>query len=248
MHAGVGAAQFTSLAHDSHNPAFAWPGGTHAPAMHSRVVVQVPSPSWIPQTFPFVSQTAVRQARAPEVSEQGIGSVPPLAIFGSQVPGPGMLLHHSVAPHSASVKQAVPQAPLVALQNGPLCVPVMQLVSFAHLPHVPATSLQYGFAEVGQGLLALDPLSPLQGTQVPLAVLHTGSAAVAQFAALVHWTQDPALPPVSTHTGLVAVGQGSPVAVPKLPVQAAHLSLCRLRCCWRCKCRRCPWSYRRSHR
>jgi hypothetical protein len=60
LHAGVGAAQFVSLAQGSHLSLFA-PVVMHCPAMHSGVVVQPASPSLMPHTFPLGSQTPVVQ-------------------------------------------------------------------------------------------------------------------------------------------------------------------------------------------
>ena len=60
LQAGVGAVQFVSLAHGSHLSVFV-PVVTHTPAMHSGVVVHPGSPSLMPHTFPFGSQTPVVQ-------------------------------------------------------------------------------------------------------------------------------------------------------------------------------------------
>jgi hypothetical protein len=122
------------------------------------------------------------------------------------------LSHQLPEPHSASVKQVVPQAPVVWLQYGPLCVPAVQSVSLAHAPQVPEEA-QYELAELGQASVAVEPLSPLQTTPVSVVASHTGVAA-AQAALEVHCTHAPALAPPSTHAGSAAVGHGSVPATP----------------------------------
>jgi hypothetical protein len=71
------------------------------------------------------------------------------------------------------VEHVVPHAPVVLLQYGPACVPVVQSVSLPHLPQVPAEA-QYGRVELGHESVALEPLSPLHTTQVSVATSHTG--------------------------------------------------------------------------
>jgi hypothetical protein len=47
------------------------------------------------------------------------------------------LLHHIPTPHWASLKHALPHAPVMMLQNGPAC-PAPQFASLAHTLHAPA--------------------------------------------------------------------------------------------------------------
>jgi hypothetical protein len=87
----------------------------------------------------LVSHTAETQARAPRPAVHvppGTGS--PFDTFGWHWPVPERSLHQLPAPHSASVKQTFPHAPVDVLQNGPGCVPVVQSTSVAHFPQVPA--------------------------------------------------------------------------------------------------------------
>jgi hypothetical protein len=108
LHVGVGVVQSASLAHASHVPARA-PLATQVVDTHACVATATtqvpPGTSW------------------------------PFDTLGWHMPAPARSLHQSPAPHSASVKHA--------------------------LPHAPVVVLQYGLAAEGQGLVAEDPLSPL---------------------------------------------------------------------------------------
>jgi hypothetical protein len=145
LQAGVGAAQFVSLAQGSHLSLFA-PVVMHCPAMHSGVVVQPGSPSLMPHTFPLVSQTPVVQTSVAAAAVQvpfsvgfvcgasvGIG----VAFASVGVHLPRASSHQLPAPHSASVVQVVVQAPVVVSQNGPGCVPVVHWLLSVHLMHAP---------------------------------------------------------------------------------------------------------------
>jgi hypothetical protein len=76
-------------------------------------------------------------------------------------------------PHSASLKQVVPHAPVPTLQNGPACVPTVQSVSAVHVVHAPAAE-QSGFAVLGQALGPPEPLSPTQAMHCLFAGLQIG--------------------------------------------------------------------------
>jgi hypothetical protein len=134
------------------------------------------------------------------------------------------LLHQLPAPHSASVKQTLPQAPLAMLQKGPACAApgAVQSVSAPHLPQAPLV-MQYGIAPSGQALVAATALSPLHAAHV-LFARQTG-AVPAQSADVLHAAHAPALGPPVTQTGLPAAGQGRVVAAPKFPLHAAQISL-----------------------
>jgi hypothetical protein len=83
-------------------------------------------------------------------------------------------------PHSESSVQPGPQAPVVVLQINPAGSPV-QSAFVAHMPQVPAVApvvKQCGALLAAQGSVAVEPRSPLQGTQVELVVSHTGVAPV----------------------------------------------------------------------
>jgi hypothetical protein len=103
--AGVGAAQFTSVAHVSQSPEFG-PEATQTPAMHCVVVVQVPSPSSIPHTPPFASQTPVWQTRAPFA---GVHCPPIGTTVGKSVPF-GSLGVHALELHQSAIGQSVSSA------------------------------------------------------------------------------------------------------------------------------------------
>jgi hypothetical protein len=172
-----------------------------------------------------VSHAPVRHARAPsDIVHVPPGTGWPFDVFGwhMPVPTPPRSLHQFPTPHSTSVKHVVPHAPLVALQNGPACVPVVQLVSSTHFAHAPV-ALHHGFPLVGHGAVAFEPLSPLHATHW-FDALQTGIVGIVQSVAVAHATHAPLLPPVRRHAGAPAVGHGRGVAAPKLPVHAAHES------------------------
>jgi hypothetical protein len=137
----------------------------------------------------------------------GIGS--PSATLGWQTPAPDRLSHQSPVPHSESVVQLVPQAPVVVLQNGPGWVPVVHIVSLVHIVQVPVPS-QYGSA-VGQAFVALVPLSPLHPTHTLVALQRAVVPVHAEVLVGVHWTH---VLVVVSHAG-VGVAQF---------VSAAHVS------------------------
>jgi hypothetical protein len=152
-----------------------------------------------PHLLSLVSQTPDLQTRVPTAGVQvatvvGVdGSAVPLSSLATQLPLPplGALHHCLLASQSASVWQAVPQAPLVGSQIGPPAWPV-QSALVLHLPQLPALEpvpTQNG-AEVPQAALADEPESPLQATQVSLVESQTGVLPV-QAVALVaeHCTQ-----------------------------------------------------------
>jgi hypothetical protein len=145
LHAGVGVAQFVSLAHGSHLSVFP-PVVMHTPAMHSGVVVHPGSPSLMPHTFPFVSQTPVVHTSVAAAAVQvplSVGfvcgaSVGTGVLFGSVgVHLPSASSHQLPAPHWASVVQVVVQAPVVVLQIGPGCIPVVHWLLRVHFVHAP---------------------------------------------------------------------------------------------------------------
>jgi hypothetical protein len=81
--------------------------------------VHGPSPFLYPQRL-SVSQTPETHARAPSVVVHvPPGTGLPLVTCGWQIPLPERLSHQLPAPHSASVKQALPHAPVAVLQKGP---------------------------------------------------------------------------------------------------------------------------------
>ena len=110
------------------------------------------------------------------------------------------------------MRQVVPQAPVVGLQNGPAWVPVAQSVSAMHLRQPPSES-QSGAAVSVQALLTPLPWSPLQGAQV---LVDTVQVAV-QSEFLVHRPQKP----VALQLG-APCGQDRPDPEPKLPSHAVH--------------------------
>jgi len=167
LHAGVGAVQLASLAHVSHVPARA-PLATQIVDTHARV--------------------ATARTQLPP------GTGWPFDTFGWHIPALARSLHQSAAPHSASVKHA--------------------------LPHAPVVVLQYGLAAEGQGLVAEDPLSPLHATHA-LALEQTGSG-LAQSDEVAHATHVPAPASAVTHTPAVVVGHAWVAADPKFPLHGAH--------------------------
>jgi hypothetical protein len=96
-----------------------------------------------------------------------------LASSGSQTPACPTSSHQLPFPHAASLKQVVPHAPLVRLQNGPACVPTVQSASAVHVVQAPAAE-QSGFAVLGQALAPPEPLSPLQATHCLVEGLQIG--------------------------------------------------------------------------
>lgn len=107
------------------------------------------------------------------------------------------------AVQSAEVAHVVPHAP--ATQIGPAWVGPVQSAFVAHFPHVPS-DFTYGFAAVGQGCVAVLPLSPLAGPHDP-SVLQTGLVAEEheRVAALPLPPLQPAqVPVVESHVGVVA--------------------------------------------
>jgi len=110
------------------------------------VPVHGPSPFAKPHSLSLVSHTPLTQTTVPAAAVHvpfsvgpvwaaSVGTATPFASWGVHMCA--VSLHQLPAPQSASVKQAVPHEPVVGLQNGPGCVPVVQLVSFTHLPQVP---------------------------------------------------------------------------------------------------------------
>jgi hypothetical protein len=134
---------------------------------------------------------------ATAVTQLPPGTGCPFATFGWHAPASARLLHQFPAPHSASVKHVV--------------------------PHAPEVVLQFGVA-AGHGLVAPEPLSPLQGAHTA-ALEHTGCGLV-QSAEVAHPTHVPAPASTpasaSTQTPAPAVGHECVAVDPKLPLQGAH--------------------------
>lgn len=94
----------------------------------------------VPQVPVTGSQMPSAHARAAMSGLHAVPGMPtPVGVFGWQIAlaAPARLLHHWPCGQSASAEQLMPHAPLVSLQNGPLCVPVLHSLSAPHLPQVP---------------------------------------------------------------------------------------------------------------
>jgi len=139
----------------------------------------------------FRSQTAETHARAPRIAVHvPPGTWIPFDVFGWQtpVPLPARSSHQLPVPHSASVKQAFPHAPVATLQKAPELPGPPHCASETHFPHVPPVHV--GFALEEHGSVVEVPLSPLQTTHVFVVASQTGVRAE-QVVADTHWTQSP---------------------------------------------------------
>jgi hypothetical protein len=173
---------------------------------HCSSLSQEPSPGANPQLLSFESQAPELHTRMPTAGAQvaiveGIeGSGVPFASFGTHMPNASAsALHHSDALQSLSVWQPWVQRPLGTSQMFP-AVP-WQSASIVHLPHWPAVAPdreQSGAVVVLHGCVALEPLSPLQGTQAAPVASQTGVASG-------HWLESrhvTQVPLVVLHTGV----------------------------------------------
>jgi hypothetical protein len=180
------------------SPAVHWTQVAEA-GLHTGVgaaqLASVAQASHVPARGPVATHSIDTHARvATDTTQLPPGTGWPLGTLGWHAPGPARLLHQLPAPHSASVKQADPHAPDATLQNG--------------------------LAAVGQGLVAVDPLSPLHAAHTFRAE-HTG-VGLAQSADVTQATQLPAAGPVVTHRPAPAVGQGCVAVDPKSPLHATQ--------------------------
>jgi hypothetical protein len=109
------------------------------PDWHWPFPVQLP-PLATPQSSLLGSQTPDTHAWLPTASlvpHAPPGTGAPLAVFASQTPAPLSVSHQSPAAQSESTVQAVPQAPVVVLHNGPPWLAPVQLALVAQTPQVP---------------------------------------------------------------------------------------------------------------
>jgi hypothetical protein len=151
LHAGVEAVQLASLAHPSHVPARA-PLATQVVDTHARVA------------------TATTQVPP--------GTGWPFDTFGWHIPAPARSLHQSPAPHSASVKHALPHVPVVVLQYG--LVAELQSDEVAQATHVPAPASAVTHTPavaVGHAWVAADAKFPLHGAHRLVVGSHIGCVA-----------------------------------------------------------------------
>ena len=214
---------------------------THLPPVHVPLVQSVPAVQASPlpflalQIFGFAAVSQKLDASQSVLVEQALSHLPPVQLLlvhcsaAVHAPPASFLFAQSlvcvsqncVAEQSAVVAQVVPQAPDVALQMGPAWVAPAQSAFVVHLPHVPSP-FTYGFAVVGQGNVALVPLSPL-------AALHEPSAPQAGFAPVAHArvAPDPKPPLQAAHLPC-AVSQRGFVPVHNAPAVAEHSVHCPL--------------------
>jgi hypothetical protein len=197
-HAGVGAAQFVSVAHASHLPELG-PDVTQTPPMHWFVVAQVPSPSSTPHTSVVVSHAPERQTRMalPGVHVPLIG-----ATVGNIVPFGSCGVHafrlHQL-PDGQSVSRAQPKTIVsiaVALAGSGFAV-----VAVAVTVAVPDPGVDGAVTFTVMG--ALDPLgSPAASVQVTFGAvyMHVHPVPVAL------WNVSPAGIVMTTTTPLASLG------------------------------------------
>jgi hypothetical protein len=122
------------------------------------------------------------------------GTIAPFGVTGWQIPAPARSSHQSWAGQSVSTLQAVPQAPLVALQNGPAWLGPAQVVLLVQAPHAPV-AVQYGLAVPGHASVAVVPSSPLHAAHVFDVESHTG-VIPEQVLLVAHATHLPTFGPV----------------------------------------------------
>jgi hypothetical protein len=135
---GVAVAQVALETQASHLPAFG-PVVAQIVDRHTTGPVEdvhVGSPLARPQS-PSLSQTPETQAREAIVETQAFpGTGFPLVTCGWHTPAPARLSHQLPLPHSASVLQLLPHAPVAVLQKGPRW-PAPQSLSFVQVPQLP---------------------------------------------------------------------------------------------------------------
>lgn len=162
------------------------------PSVQSPSVVQ----AGVPQVLSLVKQAPDTHTRSATAGVQvatlaGIdGSGAPLATLGWHIPAaPGAASHHWPEVQSASVTQPDTQSPVLVLQALPVWPSQSELA--VHLPQWPDIAperKQKGSPAEAQGSLAVNPESPLQGTQVNEVLSQIGSS-LGQVAEERHCTQ-----------------------------------------------------------
>jgi hypothetical protein len=132
--------------------------------------------------------------------------------------------HHWLAVQFVSSTQDVPQAPLAVLHTLPSGCPT-QSAELVHLPHDPArppVATQYGFADVVHAFVDPLPLSPSQGAQVPVAVLHVGDVPVHSDTFVAEHTVHS---PDARQAGAAPDGQVRDADAPLSPLHPAHVKV-----------------------
>jgi hypothetical protein len=174
-------------------PGLAWQPGSHIPVVVSQTWPLVVSPQFA--SVMHCTHMPMALVVEVQVSAGVVGQpLPPVPRQpGSQVWVVVLQTWPLVeTPQSESCEQPGPQAPVVVLQMSPAGSPA-QSALVMHLPQVPAASplvKQCGVLLSAHGSVAVEPRSPLQGTQVELVASQIDVVPRhAEAFEAVHWTQ-----------------------------------------------------------
>lgn len=146
-----------------------------------------------------------------------------MVIFAVQTPA--VVSHQWVDKQSESLAHTLPHTPVVRLQIGPPCagVPFVQPVApvpFSVQSAQPPPARQKGAVVLGHCSGAPEPLSAVHAAQLPEEVLHAGVLPVHCVRTVaLHCVHDP----FDWHAGESALGHARVAALPKSPLQPAHV-------------------------